>query len=150
MARANYVKSNPASDARLAKSPSEVRISFSEPPDPRGSDIAVLDTTSARRDKADVTAVADEGNTIRVSVPALPDGGYLVSWKARSAVDGHETPGAFAFVIGSGPLPAIPDIGPSSPPPSALELAGRAISFAGIAVTLGIAFFALFIRPPIA
>ena len=146
MAHANYVKSNPASDARLAKSPAEVRITFSEPPDPRGSDIAVLDTTGARKDKVDVTAAADEGNTIRVSVPALPDGGYLVSWKARSAVDGHETQGAFAFVIGTGPLPAIPDVGPSAPPPAPLELAGRALSYMGIALVLGASFFMLFVH----
>jgi copper transport protein len=146
MAHANYVKSNPASDARLARSPSEVRISFSEPPDPRGSDIAVLDATGARKDKADVANATDEGNTIRVSVPALPDGGYLVSWKARSAVDGHETQGAFAFVIGSGPLPAIPDVGPATPPPSPLEIAGRVLSYIGMALVLGSSFFMLFVR----
>ncbi len=130
------------------KSPSEVRITFSETPDPRGSDIAVLDASGVRESAAVAEAAADEPNTLRVGVATLPDGGYLVSWKARSAVDGHETQGAFAFVVGSGPLPTIPDIGPSSPPPAPLELAGRALSFAGIAVVLGAAFFVLFIRPP--
>ena len=146
MAHANYVKSNPASDARLAKSPAEVRVTFSEPPDSRGSDIAVLDTTGARKDKSDVATATDESNTIRVSLPVLPDGGYLVSWKARSAVDGHETQGAFAFVIGNGPLPAIPDVGPSAPPPTLLELAGRALSYMGIALVLGSSFFMLFVQ----
>lgn len=149
MAHANYVKSNPSSDARLAKSPSEVRITFSETADASGSDIAVLDTSGVRKNGTEVESVADEANTLRVAIPALPDGGYLVSWKARSAVDGHETQGAFAFVVGSGPLPTIPDIGPSSPPPAPLELAGRALSFAGIAAVLGAAFFTLFIRPPV-
>ncbi len=148
MAHANYVKSNPSSDARLAKSPSEVRVTFSESPDPKGSDIAVLDTSGVRKNGATVESAGDDANTLRVSVPALPDGGYLVSWSARSAVDGHETKGAFAFVIGNGPLPTIPDVGPSAPPPAPLELAGRALSFAGIAVVLGAAFFTLFIRPP--
>ncbi len=148
MAHANYVRSNPASDARLAKSPPEVRITFSEPPDAKGSDIAVLDAAGARKDQRDVSSSPDEPNTLRVSLPALPDGGYLVAWTARSAVDGHETKGAFAFAIGNAPLPSIPDIGPSAPPPGPLELAGRALSFAGIAVVLGVAFFTLFIRPP--
>ena len=142
------MKSNPAADARLIKGPSEVRVTFSETPDPAGSDIAVLDTQGTRKNPAKVEAATDEANTLRVGVPDLPDGGYLVSWKARSAVDGHETQGAFAFVIGSGPLPSIPDIGPSSPPPAPLELAGRVLTFAGIAITLGAAFFVLFIRPP--
>ncbi|HYK97156.1 MAG TPA: copper resistance protein CopC [Candidatus Acidoferrales bacterium] len=145
LGHANYVKSNPASDARLAKAPSEVRISFSETPDPAGSDIAVLDTQGTRKNGTTVASVTDEPNTLRTAVPNLPDGGYVVSWKARSAVDGHETQGAFAFVIGTGPLPSIPDIGPSSPPPAPLELAGRMLAFAGVAITLGAAFFVLFI-----
>jgi copper transport protein len=149
MAHANYVKSNPSSDARLTRSPSEVRITFSETPDASGSDIAVLDTSGIRKNTAAPTSATDESSTLRVTVPALPDGGYLVSWKARSAVDGHETQGAFAFVIGSGPLPSIPDIGPSAPPPAPLELLGRALSYMGIAVVLGGAFFTLFVRPPV-
>ena len=148
-AHANYVKSNPASDARLAKSPSEIRVTFSETPDPAGSDLAVLDTAGKRLSATAVTAATDEPNTLRVSVPVLPEGGYLVSWTALSAVDGHETKGAFAFAIGNAPLPAIPDIGPSTPPPAPLELIGRALSFAGIAGVLGVSFFTLFIRPPV-
>jgi copper transport protein len=147
-AHANYVKSNPASDARLAKAPAEVRVTFSEQPDPRGSDLAVLDANGKRVDKADVTAVSDEANTLRVSVGDVGEGGYLVSWSARSAVDGHETKGAFAFAIGNAPLPKIPDIGPSAPPPTPLELAGRALSFAGFAVLIGLSFFTMFISVP--
>ena len=123
MAHANYVKSNPASDARLAKSPTEVRVTFSETPDPAGSDLAVLDTAGKRLSAPTVAAATDEPNTLIVSVPDLPEGGYLVSWTARSAVDGHETKGAFGFAIGNAPLPSIPDIGPSAPPPAPLEIA---------------------------
>src|SRR5206468_885414 len=134
LAHANYVKSNPASDARLARSPSEVRVTFSETPDPTGSDIAVLlQPSGERKNTAKVESAGDESNTLRTAVPDLPEGGYLVSWTARSAVDGHETKGAFAFVVGNAPLPTIPDIGPSAPPPNALELAGRALTFAVIA-----------------
>ena len=149
MAHANYVKSNPASDARLAKSPSEVRVTFSETPDAAGSDLAVLDTAGKRLSAPTVTSAADEANTLRVSVPVLPEGGYLVSWTARSAVDGHETKGAFGFAVGNAPLPAIPDVGPSAPPPAPLEVIGRALSFAGIAGVLGVSVFTLFIRPPV-
>ena len=117
-AHANYVKSNPASDARLTKPPTEVRVTFSETPDARGSDVAVLDVNGNRVDAHDVTLVSDEVNTLRVSLGAIGDGGYLVSWTTVSAVDGHETKGAFAFAINA-PLPAIKDIGPSAPPPTA-------------------------------
>ncbi len=147
-AHANYVKSNPAADARLAKSPTEIRVTFSEPPDPRNSDIAVLDPSGTRLDTRIVTAAPDEDDTLRVGVPALPDGGYLVSWAVVSIVDGHQTRGAFAFAIGSAALPGVPDL-PSAPPPAPLELAGRLLCFAGVAITLGGSLFLLFIRRPV-
>jgi copper transport protein len=146
-AHANYVKSNPASDAQLTRAPTEVRVTFSEPPDARGSDVAVLDTGGNRLDKRDVTVAGDEPNTLRVSLGAIGDGGYIVAWTALSTVDGHETKGVFAFAVNA-PLPAIGDIGPSAPPPSAVEIAGRALSFAGIALLTGLAFFTMFIRIP--
>ena len=146
-AHANYVRSNPASDARLVKPPAEVRIEFSEPPDPKGSDIQVLDTSGKRHDKGDIAPSGDP-NGLKVSVGPIGEGGYLVAWTATSAVDGHTTKGNFAFVVGSGPLPAVPDVGASAPPPEPLEIAGRALSYAGIALGLGTAFFVLFLRVP--
>ena len=146
-AHANYVRSNPASDARLVKPPTEVRIEFSEPPDPRGSDIEVLDASGRRHDKRDVAPSGDP-NGLKVSLEPIGEGGYIVAWTATSAVDGHTTKGNFAFVIGSGPLPAVPDVGASAPPPEPLEIAGRALSYGGIALGLGTAFFVLFVRAP--
>jgi copper transport protein len=145
-AHANYVRSNPASDARLVRPPAEVRIQFSEPPDAKGSEIQVLDTTGKRYDKGDIAPSGDP-NGLRVSVAPLPDGGYLVAWTATSAVDGHSTKGSFAFVVGNGPLPAPPPVPDTSPPPSPGEIAGRALSYAGIALGLGTAFFVLFVAP---
>ncbi len=57
-AHANYVKSNPASDARLTKAPTEIRVTFSETPDARGSDIAVLDVSGNRFDSPRWATVA--------------------------------------------------------------------------------------------
>jgi len=145
-AHANYVRSNPDSDARLIKPPTEVRIEFSEPPDPKGSDIEVLDTKGKRYDKGDVRPSGDP-NGLRVSLEPIPDGGYTVAWTTTSAVDGHTTKGSFAFVVGNGPLPPPPAVPESVPPPSPLEIAGRALSYAGIALGLGTAFFVLFIAP---
>ena len=145
-AHANYVKSNPAADARLVKAPTEIRISFSEPPDPRSSQIEVLDATGGRWDLAHVTA-SDEPNGLTVGLKPIGDGGYTVAWQTVSAVDGHETRGSFAFVIGSGPLPALPDVPSGSPPPTPLEVAGRALSYAGIALAIGAALFGIAVHP---
>jgi len=146
-AHANYVRSNPASDARLVKAPTEVRIEFSEQPDPKGSEIQVLDTAGKRHDKGDI-ALSGDPNGLRVSLEPIAEGGYTVAWTATSAVDGHTTKGSFAFVVGNGPLPAIKDVPDAAPPPSPLEVAGRALSYAGIALGLGTAFFVLFLAPP--
>jgi copper transport protein len=143
---ANYVRSNPAADARLVKPPTEIRIEFSEPPDPRGSEIQVLDTSGKRYDKNDVAPSGDP-NGLRVSLEPISDGGYLVAWTTTSAVDGHSTKGSFAFAVGSGPLPAPPPVPEAVPPPSPLEILGRALSYAGIALGLGTAFFVLFVAP---
>lgn len=145
-AHANYVRSNPAADARLVKAPAEIRIEFSEPPDPKGSDIQVLDSSGVRHDRRDVGPSGDP-NGLRVSVDPISDGGYVVAWTATSAVDGHTTKGNFVFVIGDGPIPRPPDVAEAAPPPSLLEIAGRVLSYAGIALGLGTAFFVLFVAP---
>lgn len=145
-AHANYVRSNPGADARLVKPPTEIRIEFSEPPDPRSSEIQVLDTNGKRHDKNDVGPSGDP-NGLRVSLEPISDGGYLVAWTTTSAVDGHTTKGSFAFAVGNGPLPAPPPVPEAVPPPTPLEILGRALSYAGIALGLGTAFFVLFVAP---
>ena len=144
-AHANYVKSNPAADARLVKAPTEIRISFSEPPSPKGSAIEVLDEQGARWDLGAVVA-SGEPNGLKVGLKPIGDGGYTVAWTAVSAVDGHETKGSFAFVIGNGPLPALPDVPNASPAPTPLEVAGRALSYAGIALGIGAALFGIVVH----
>ena len=144
-AHANYVKSNPAADARLVKPPTELRVSFSEPPDTRGSEIQVLDEKGTRWDLGNTTT-SDEPNGLKVGLKPIGDGGFTVGWTAVSAVDGHETKGSFAFVVGNGPLPSLPDVPNASPAPSPLEVAGRAISYAGIALAIGGALFGLVVH----
>ncbi|HVR88249.1 MAG TPA: copper resistance protein CopC [Candidatus Limnocylindria bacterium] len=146
-AHANYVRSNPGADARLVKPPIEIRVVFSEPPDPRGSTVQVFDLGGQRVDLNDTTA-SGESNGLRVGVKPIGDGGYTVAWSTLSAVDGHETKGTFAFAVGNGPLPALPDVVNASPPPSPLELLGRTIGYAGIALALGAAYFALRVHAP--
>jgi len=146
-AHANYVRSNPAADARLVKAPAEIRIEFSEPPDPKGSEIQVLDTATGKRHDVGPVTPSGDPNGLRVAVEPVSDGGYVVAWTATSAVDGHTTKGNFVFVIGNGPIPPVPQVAEAAPPPSLLEIVGRALSYAGIALGLGTAFFMLFVAP---
>ncbi|MDP9265259.1 MAG: copper resistance protein CopC [Chloroflexota bacterium] len=139
-AHATYVRSNPAADARLVRPPTEVRVVFSEPPAPSGSDIHVSDASGRRVDKGDVVPSGEE-NGLKVSLEPIGDGGYTVVWTALSAVDGHSYRGTFVFAVGNAPLPGVPEVAEPSPPPSVLEVAGRALSYAGIAISLGLAIF---------
>ena len=145
-AHAWYLRSNPAADARLVRAPAEIRVSFTEPPDLRGSEIQVLATDGRRVDRRDLRAT-EEPNGLAVGVEPLGDGGYTVAWTVLSTVDGHTTRGSFVFAVGNAPLPAIPDVGPAVAPPGALELAGRILSVAGIALSIGTGMFGLLVRP---
>jgi copper transport protein len=144
-AHASYVRSNPAADARLVRPPAEVRVSFSEPPDQKGSRIQVLDDAGGRWDLGN-TAASDEPNGLKVGLKPIGNGGYTVAWTTLSSVDGHETKGSFAFVVGDGPLPSLPDVPNTSPSPPPLEIAGRSISYAGIALAIGAALFGLIVH----
>jgi copper transport protein len=145
-AHATYVRSNPAADARLVRAPVEVRAAFSETPDPRGSELAVFDVQGKRVDRSD-TRPSDEPNGLVVSLAEIGDGGFTVAWTVLSAVDGHTTRGSFVFAVGDAPLPALPDVGEPYAAPRPLEIAGRALSFIGIALLVGGALFALLARP---
>jgi len=144
-AHANYIRSNPAADARLLRPPTEVRVVFSEPPDARASRIEVLDTQGRRVDRGD-TALSDEENGLIVSLSEIDDGGYVVSWQVLSTVDGHTTRGSFVFAVGDAELPALPEVGEAYAPPRPLEIAGRAASFLGLALLVGGALFMLLVR----
>ena len=145
-AHAWYLRSNPAADARLVRAPTEIRVSFSEPPDLRGSEIQVLAADGRRVDLRDLRAT-DEPNGLAVGVEPIGDGGYTVAWTVLSTVDGHTTRGSFVFAVGNAPLPAVPDVGAAVAPPGPLELAGRILSFAGIALAIGTGMFGLLVRP---
>ena len=145
-AHAWYLRSNPAADARLQRAPTEIRVAFTEPPDPRGSEIQVLAADGRRVDLRAVRAT-DEPNGLAVSVETLPEGGYTVAWSVLSTVDGHTTKGSFVFAIGNAALPAVPDVGPAVRPPSPIELAGRVLSYAGITLAIGVGLFGIVVRP---
>jgi copper transport protein len=75
----------------------------------------------------------------------LADGGYVVDWQVVSA-DGHPIAGAFTFAVGDAPLPDAPasDGGTESGP--AIPLL-RGATYAGLALVLGAAAFALWCWP---
>ncbi|MCC7370029.1 MAG: copper resistance protein CopC [Chloroflexi bacterium] len=102
-AHALYERSQPATGGRL-ETPGQIQVWFTEPVEPAFSEIEVLDTSRKRVDLQDSHAAPGEPKALVVSVPELPDGTYMVAWRALSAVDGHVTRGVFPLVVGAGGL----------------------------------------------
>ena len=97
-AHANYFRSSPMPNERLASAPSRILIGFSEAPDPKQSGIDLLakdghTIASGGQSTGDPTELA-------LPVPALDPSTYLVAWHTVSAVDGDPAHGYFAFAVG--------------------------------------------------
>lgn len=100
LGHAQLVSSAPGASQVLDQPPAELRLIFSEPPDPRHSSLDLLDadgepilTRVGAADPADRYALV-------VAVPPLNIGGYMVIWRALSSADGHTTSGFFTFGVG--------------------------------------------------
>src|SRR5262245_25538552 len=114
-AHARLVSSDPARGATLGSAASEIRLTFTDAPDIRLTSIKVRDSGGANQTNGPVTAVAGDLKSVSVPLAELPDGGYTVTWRAVSAVDGHISAGSFVFGVGVPP----PTAGPSEPEPPA-------------------------------
>jgi len=104
LAHAEYVSSDPGTNAQLAKAPTIVTVHFSENVDPAGSDITIYDvdgklvsTAAAQVDRADL-------KTMTVSMKSNGSEIYVVNWHTVSAVEGHHDSGSFRFFVNISPM----------------------------------------------
>ena len=128
------VSTAPAQGERLASAPSAVAFEFSEEVDPATVVIA-LRTSHGEPVPVAAPEFTTGGLGVRVAIPDLDAGIYVVAWEALSAVDGHGTSGEFAFAVGD-VVGAVPASVSSSP----TDWAGAVASwlfFAGLAVAGG-------------
>jgi methionine-rich copper-binding protein CopC len=103
-AHAEYVSSDPAANAMLAKAPTKITIHFAEEVNPAGSDITVYDaygkvvsTEAAQVDRADL-------KTMTVPMKADKSEIYVVNWHTASAMEGHQDAGSFRFFVNISPM----------------------------------------------
>jgi copper resistance protein C len=89
----------PAVGGTVSTTPAEVLVNFSEPLEASFSSVVVRDAVGKRVDKADAHLDPGDRKTMRVSLPPLSHGTYIVVWRALTA-DTHRTEGAFTFRIG--------------------------------------------------
>lgn len=110
-AHAVLVRADPSDGAVLALAPSAVRIAFNEPVAAIGPGLRVFAADGTRVDLARPPERADvdtaDLTVLAVALPDdLPDGGYVVAWRVRSA-DGHAVAGTLRFTVGD--APPVPD-----------------------------------------
>ena len=109
-AHALLVRSVPAANAVLEQPPVQVELYFSEPLEPTLSSISVVDSNIRIVDAGDVRVDTTDSTRMTVTLHALPDGVYTVSWKALSAIDGHQSGGTFPFAVGAASASAVQSI----------------------------------------
>ena len=103
-AHAGLKSSEPAASSVLEQSPKEIVLNFGEAVEVSFGSIRLFDSNSQSvalpTPKFVEANGAIDAKTIRVEIPELQSGSYLVVWRVVSA-DSHPVQGAFAFQIGT-------------------------------------------------
>ena len=152
-AHATLLQSDPAPGAVLAQSPSAITLRFDSQVSAALGAVRVYDRQGGRVDAGGTDV---QGAVVRLRVSGLPKGLYVVTWRVTSA-DTHPVAGAFTFQIGTAG---------NASSPGARNLAQRLLAqqggdpvvgaafgvtrwlvFAGLALLLGAAVFALSVWP---
>jgi len=131
-AHAFLISSSPLQGARLASTPRDVVLSFSEPVVPGSEQVSVRRPGGGPVSSSHAVL---HGALVREALPRQLSGVFIVSWRVL-ADDGHLTEGEFAFAAGSAAsLPSVSAGNASRTPPEQEVLS--ALVFIGLALALG-------------
>lgn len=121
LAHAVLLRTTPSASGVVNTPPPEVRLRFSEPVEP---EFAIVSVTNAAGEQVTVGPPRNApGSPDELVTPlrTIPQGWYLVFWRAISA-DGHPVRGAFTFAVGPSPGPppqfVVPSIRETAAKPS--------------------------------
>jgi copper transport protein len=142
--------SDPAGGSSLDRPPPAVTLRFTERPDPGLSTVRVLDSGGRVVAGGPARPVPGRPDELRLHLDGLPAGGYTVTWRIVSAVDGHRTDGVFGFGVGPAAAPALPAAQAvaevrTGHAPAPLAVAGRWAWYWGLALLVGAAATGLLI-----
>jgi copper transport protein len=105
-AHAYLIKTSPLASGVLDTPPRQSALTFDEAVEPRFAIVSVTDASGKQQTTGPVQRSAANPDTLLVPLaPQLPQGWYLIYWRAIS-VDGHPVQGAFTFAVGPNPGPA--------------------------------------------
>ena len=154
-AHAELVESDPAPGAVLTKSPPTITLQFTETVRAENGGVRVFDADAGRVDRGGVEV---SGRTVRMPVPKLDNGSYVVTWRVLSG-DAHPIQGAFTFQVGEGGGPGATSRQVTGLANRLLGAQGgdkvvgaaygvvRGLVFAGLALLIGGTAFAVAISP---
>ena len=98
MVHNHLVKSDPAAGARLASSPSQIKLWFAERPEIPLTSITLIRDDSVRVGTIKALATSDTLVVVAPISSQLVPGTYQVNWRTASG-DGHAIRGTFGFSI---------------------------------------------------
>jgi copper transport protein len=143
-AHALLIHADPAPNATLSQSPSQLVLTFTEPIEPSLSLIDMVDTRGRPvPDVATSRPVPGNPAQLRAAITTpLPKGVYTVNWRTVSAVDGHEASDSYAFgvdVAGVGTIAPFGKFATTTTWLNAASAAGRWLLYWGLALFVGAA-----------
>lgn len=149
-AHAALLRTFPSASGVQNGQPHEVRLTYSEPVEPRFAIVSVTDATGTQQTTGRPVRSAADRDTLVTPVRTLAQGWYLVFWRAISA-DGHPVRGAFTFAIGPVPGAApqfvIPSITETAATPRLLVM--RWLVFLSLMVSVGLFVFRTSVARPL-
>jgi len=149
-AHAYLVRTSPAASVILNAPPPNVALTFDEAVEPRFALISVTDVGGHQVTSGSLERSPANPDTLVVPLRKLPEGWYLVYWRAIS-IDGHPVQGAFTFAVGpnAGPAPqfTIPHI--SQTATTTPLLIARWAVFLTVMTAVGLFFLRIFLARPL-
>ena len=150
-AHAYLVKTSPAASRILDTPPKQVALTYDEAVEPRFAIISVTNAAGRQETTGPVSRSPADPDTLVVPLrPNLPEGWYLIYWRAIS-VDGHPVQGAFTYAVGPNPGPApqfsVPHISATAVTPQLLIT--RWLMFALVMSAIGLLALRLVIARPV-
>ncbi len=150
-AHAYLVRTVPAASVVLNVPPPTVQLTYDEAVEPRFAIISVTDAAGKQQTTGPVYRSPANPDTLVVPLrPHLPEGWYLIFWRAIS-VDGHPVEGAFTYAVGPNPGPApqfpVPNVSATATTPGLLIT--RWAMFLSVMTAIGLFVLRLLIVRPV-
>jgi copper transport protein len=150
-AHAYLVKTVPAASVVLNVPPPNIQLTYDEAVEPRFAIISVTNAAGHQETAGPVNRSVSNPDTLVVPLrPHLPEGWYLIYWRAIS-VDGHPVSGAFTYAVGPNPGPApqfqVPSISATATTPQLLV--ARWVMLLSVMAAIGLLALRLAIGRPL-